>query len=352
MHYQNVCLETIVATLPEESVTSAEIEARLEPLYARLRLPADRLEAMTGIHARRFWPRGMPVGRQSVVTGEKALRQSGLDRRHVGALIHGSVCRDYLEPATACSVHRDLQLPGACLVCDVSNACLGLMNGMVQIANMIELGQIRAGLTVGTECGRALVENTIARLNADQSLTRQDVKWAVASLTIGSGSAAVLLVHKDLSRTGNRLLGGAFHGDTAHCELCLGGYDESAGRTGKPLMRTDSEALLHEGIAVGKKAFHRFLEEMQWTPADVQKTFCHQVGKVQQKFLFEELGLDPAIDFVTYPYLGNTGAVALPITAALGVEQGHVRPGDRVALMGIGSGINAIILGVQWNQTA
>ena len=53
------------------------------------------------------------------------------------------------------------------MIYDVSNACLGLLNGMVQVANMIELGQIRAGLVVGTECGRELVENTIAQLNSD-----------------------------------------------------------------------------------------------------------------------------------------------------------------------------------------
>ena len=64
---------------------------------------------------------------------------------------------------------------------------------MLQIANMIELGQIRAGLVVGTECGRELVENTVRRLNEDTSLTRQDIKSLVASLTIGSGSVAMLL---------------------------------------------------------------------------------------------------------------------------------------------------------------
>ena len=89
-------------------------------------------------------------------------------------------------------------LPADCLVYDVSNACLGVMNGMLQVANMIELGQIRAGLVVGTESSRPLVETTIAALNADTSLTRQQIKQAVASLTIGSGSAAVLLVDRTL----------------------------------------------------------------------------------------------------------------------------------------------------------
>src|SRR5690606_17463265 len=112
---------------------------------------------------------------------------ASIDRGQEGALIHASVCRDYLEPATACGVHHDVGLPADCLVYHVSNACLGILNGIVQVANMIELGQIRAGLVVGTEDARPLVENTIRELNSNQSLTREQMKLAVASLTIGSG---------------------------------------------------------------------------------------------------------------------------------------------------------------------
>ena len=145
MLYQNVCLEAFAYTLPDEIVTSAEIEARLEPLYRRLRLPEGRLELMTGIAQRRFWPPGMLPSEKSVETAEKAIRISGIDKQQIGALVHGSVCRDFLEPATACGVHHRLGLPNRCAVYDVSNACLGLLSGMVQAANMIELGQIRAG---------------------------------------------------------------------------------------------------------------------------------------------------------------------------------------------------------------
>ena len=94
---------------------------------------------------------------------------------------------------------------------------------MVQVANMIELGQIRAGVVVGTESSRALVEATIDHLNADTSLSRNDIKAAFASLTIGSGSAAIVLCDRELSRTGNRLLGGVMQTATEHCELCQGG---------------------------------------------------------------------------------------------------------------------------------
>ena len=42
------------------------------------------------------------------------------------------------------------------------------------------------------------------------------------------------------------------------------------------------------------------------------------------------------------------GAAALPLTTAIGIERGYVRPGDNVALLGIGSGLNCMMLGVVW----
>jgi len=351
MQYQNVCLEAITCLVPEETLSSREIEARLAPLYKRLRLPEGRLEMMTGIAERRLWPEGTLPGEQSALVADKALRQAGIDRRHVGALLHGSVCRDYLEPATACSVHRRLGLSPDCLVFDVSNACLGVLNGVVQVANMIELGQIRAGLVVGTESSRTLLDGTIRRLNEDPSLTRADVKLAMASLTIGSGSAAILLVHRQWSRTGNRLLGGATRADTDFCGLCHSDRDPTVGGRPEPLMWTDSEALMREGIRAAQQLFPRFLENVGWDRGEVHKTFCHQVGQTHQKLLFEALQLDPAIDYPTLTFLGNTGSVALPITAALGIENGHLHRDDHLALLGIGSGINVLMLAVDWQTS-
>lgn len=350
MQYQNVCVEVFAYTLPEEVVTSEAIEARLRPLYDRLRLPEGRLELMTGIRQRRFWPPGTMPSEKSVETAEKAIRLSGIDRREIGALVHGSVCRDYLEPATACSVHHRLRLRPDCILYDVSNACLGLLNGMVQVAGMIELGQIRAGLVVGTESSRALVEATIDQLNRDTGLTRNDVKPAFASLTIGSGSAAVLLCDRELSRTGNRLLGGVARANTEFCGLCQGDHGAVEGES-RPLMQTDSEGLLRRGVETAKAAFAGFCGEIGWPAGEIHKTFCHQVGRAHQKLLFEALGLDPSLDYTTLEWLGNTGSVALPMTAAIGIEQGRLKRDDHVALLGIGSGINVLMLGVEWRKS-
>jgi 3-oxoacyl-[acyl-carrier-protein] synthase-3 len=347
MRYTDVCVESFACTLPTDVVTSAQIEAELAPVYQRLGLPEGRLELMTGIRERRFYPRGTRPGSISAKTVRTALEKAGLEPAQIGALIHGSVCRDQMEPATAASVHRDAGLPSDCLILDVSNACLGLLNGMLVIADQIELGRIKAGIIVGTETGRALVEGTIARLLGDTRITRKDIKREFASLTIGSGSAAIVLTHRKISRTQRRLAGGAFLTDTSHNELCAGGNHAAAMGEAPPQMQTDSEALLHAGIALAEKTWERFQRTLEWTPASVQKSFTHQVGKAHRQLLLEKLGLNPAIDFPTVEFLGNTGAAALPTAAALGYEQGHVAPGDRIALLGIGSGLSSIMLGIE-----
>lgn len=342
MRYQRVAIENLACTLPEEVVTTAEIERRLAPLYERLRLPAGRLELMTGIRERRFFPAGCSIGEISAFTANKAIEATGINRRHFGALIHGSVCRDHLEPATACRVHHILGLPASCAVYDVSNACLGILTGALQIANMIELGQVRAGIVVGTECGRALVENTIAQLNADHSLTRASIKNSIASLTIGSASAAIVLCERELSRTGNKLISATAQSNTTHHALC-----RSEGLS--QVMQTDSEQLMREGVAIGIATFERFLDDAGWTRDKIDRTFCHQVGVAHRKLLLESLQLDPSHDFSTFEYLGNTGSAALPATMSIGIEQDFVTPGQRIAMLGIGSGINCTMLAVEWN---
>src|SRR5947207_11797939 len=116
MRYQNVCLESICHSLPPEVVASAEIESRLRPIYDRLRLPEGRLELMTGIRERRFFPPGTRPSTISIESARRAIDASGIDRCQFGALIHGSVCRDFLEPATACRVHHALELPADAVI--------------------------------------------------------------------------------------------------------------------------------------------------------------------------------------------------------------------------------------------
>ncbi len=348
MQFEKVCIESFGYTIPATNVTSEQIEQRLAPIYQRLKLPEGRLELMTGIGERRFWPAGTLVGDVSISSCESAIQASGFDRDKIGLLIHGSVCRDHLEPATACRVHHHLNLPGECMIYDVSNACLGIMNGMLQAANMIELGQVQAALVVGSENGRGLVDTTIDTLNQDETLTRKSIKNSIASLTIGSASCAVLLTHESISQTGNRLTHATATANTQYNDLCQSLSDQAGSM--QPLMETDSETLMMQGIATGKATFERFLAKSDWSRESIDRTFCHQVGSAHRKLMLEAISMGDDTDFTTFQFLGNTGSAALPITMARAIEAGQLNQNDRLALLGIGSGINCLVMGVEWQK--
>ncbi|MDD3180404.1 MAG: 3-oxoacyl-ACP synthase III [Opitutaceae bacterium] len=346
MRFKHACIESLAVALPTEVWTSADIEERLRPLYERLKLPFGRLELMSGIRERRFWPPGMRPSEAGAAAGRQVLAQSGLKPEQIDVFIHAAVCRDMLEPATATFAHRQLGLGANVQVFDLSNACLGFLNSLSVLASMIEAGQVGCGMVVAGENGRPLVERTLRHL-LEANLTRNEIKPFFANLTIGSGAVAAVVCHEDLLAPGrprHRLRGGSCLAATAHSDLCRG---DAAGADGLE-MQTDSEQLLLAGVEVARRTWREFEKETGWARPEIDRFVCHQVGSVHRRKLYEALGLDLARDYSSFETLGNMGSVSLPATLARAVEAGAVKPGDRVALMGIGSGINCMMLALEW----
>ncbi len=344
MRFENVCLESIAAALPDEVWSSAAIEERLRPLYERLRLPFGRLELMSGIRERRCWPAGTRPSDASAAAGRAVLARSAIRPEQIEVFIHAAVSRDMLEPATAAFAHRKIGLGSRTQIFDVSNACLGFLNGLAILAAMIDAGQIRCGMVAAGEHGRPLVERTVRHL-LETPLDRRQIKPFFANLTIGSGAAAAIVCHRSLvAGPVHRLRGGSSLAATEHSALCQGDAADGEGLE----MQTDSEQLLLAGVDVARRTWAAFKAETAWNEAGVDRFVCHQVGTMHRRKLYEGLGLDVAKDFSTFETLGNMGSVSLPVTLVQAVEAGAVTPGHRVGLLGIGSGITCMMLALEW----
>jgi 3-oxoacyl-[acyl-carrier-protein] synthase-3 len=349
MLYKNVHIEAFGYEIPETMVTSQSLEERVAPVYEKLNLSYGRFELMTGIRERRFWDDETTPSQASTKAAEKAIAKSGIEKADIECLLHTSVCRDFLEPATATLVHDSLGLPPTATIFDISNACLGFTNGIITLANMIELGQIKAGIVVGTEGGKRLIDKTINDLLEDQNITRDKLKVSFASLTLGSGSVAAVLTHSSLSKSGHKLLGGAVRTASQHNGLCRIDADTYFfDPESYPNMSTDYTNLLKNGVALAAEAWKAFQQEMQWTELDANWYFTHQVSTVHQEALFKALEVDASKGFSTVEYLGNVASCSLPLSLAIGVEEGHVVPGDKVVMMATGSGLCVIMLAVEW----
>ena len=341
--WQNVRIAALAIELPAEQVSTAALESALAPLYRKLHIPSGYIEQLSGIHARRWWPAGTPPSFGAVHAARQALQQAGLTAQDVETLHYAGVCREHFEPATACRVAAELGVSGAVQVYDVSNACLGVLNSMVSIANQIELRQIKCGLAVACESARNITQkmSTAMLQRAEMEFFRR----TIGVLTGGSGAVAVLLTHKDSAPSAApMLLGGVAGSDPQFHRLCHWGVDAQGTET----LLLDSIALLQHGMGISERTFAHFLRHFDLRRDDIDKVICHQVSHKHNSSVLTLLQIPAAKEYSTYATLGNIGAVSLPLTATLAAQHNFFQRSDFVALLGIGSGFNTVMLGVEW----
>jgi 3-oxoacyl-[acyl-carrier-protein] synthase-3 len=350
MKFSKVYIDAIGYEIAPCVVSSAELERRLDGLYSALHLTEGQLEALTGIVERRWWEEGYRLSDGAIAAARRALEASNVSPRDIEFLIYGGVCREYFEPATACRVASAIGVNEEATVYDVSNACLGLLNGMIEIANRIEFGQIKSGMVVAAETAREINDIVIDQLNAARSMDL--FKRSLATLTGGSGGVAVLLSDGSFSgSTARKLKGGTVRTAPQFHALCRWGIEPAHSNGAHEYYQftsTDSPGILAHGVELGISTWNAFLRELHWSKDDVDKVICHQVGSSHRGSILKSLSIPESKDFPTYPFLGNMGTVSLPLTAALAEDRQLLSRGERVAFLGIGSGLNCLMLGLEW----
>ncbi len=316
-------------------ITSAEMDDRLAGVYAKAGLRSGMMQRLAGIEARRWWDDGTTFVDGAAMAGAKAMAEAGVHPGQIGLMVNTSVSRQHLEPSTAVAVHHALNLPSSCQNFDVTNACLGFVNGMQLAAAMLESGQIDYALVVNGEDSREIHDSTIERLDRSDANAKQ-VFAQFASLTLGSGAAAMVLGRTDAHPEGHRFLGGATRAGSEHHLLCVGNMDD---------MRTDSTGLMNAGLALTLDLWAESAVDFDWHNG-MDCYVMHQVSNVHTQAISKALDLDARRVPLTFPTHGNLGPAAIPFTLARVADE--LSAGDRVLLMGIGSGLNASFSEIVW----
>ena len=339
MRFDNIAILGLEYVDAPNMVSSSEIADRLAPTFDRFEMRHDILEEVAGIRERRYWDEGVQPSDAATLAAEAVLATTGIDRSRIGVLVNSSVCRDFLEPSTACIVHGNLELAPTCLNYDLGNACLAFLNSMEMVSTMLEKGDIDYALIVDGESSRTVIEATVDRL-LQPSSTPEQLRAQFAALTLGSGSVAMLLgradEHPDCT---HRYLGGVNLAATQHRKMCRGQMD---------WMETDTRGLLEAGVKLARMTWGKAQQKMKWVAEELDEIILHQVSQVHTASLIKALGLDPARALLTFPSLGNVGPASVPLTLRKAIELGRVKEGTRCALMGIGSGLNCTFAEVVW----
>ncbi len=339
MTQTDVTIEAVAYEMPPHIITSSAIEQSIANTMERLKLPQGLLKMLTGIKERRFWDPGVTPSDVATIAARKVIDKAGIDPMEIGCLINTSVCKDYIEPAVASLVHGNLKLSSNCVNFDISNACLGFLNAMNTMNLMIEAGQIKYGLIVDGESSREVVESTLKILQKPD-VTMDIYRENFASLTLGSGAVAMLLCHKDHSRTNHRINGVVNLSDTKHSRLCLGQRDS---------MKSDAPGILNYGVLLAHKTWKLASRIFaNWSDDLIDLYIPHQVSVKNLQMLYKVLQISPEKHHLNFQTSGNIGPAAVPITLAMAEEEGRICEHDHVALLGIGSGLNCSMMSITW----
>ena len=338
MLFQHVAIAGLAHIDAPRRLSSDEINVRLKPTLDRLGIKTDVLGDIAGIHARYLWEADAQASDVATLAGVKALADAGIDPDKVGLLVNTSVSRDYLEPSTASIVSGNLGLPDTCQNFDVANACLAFINGMDIASRMIERGEIDYALIVDGETANLAYEKTLERMTR-ADVTEDDFKNELATLTLGSGAAAMVMARAELAPGAPRYKGGVTRAATEWNKLCRGNLDG---------MVTDTRMLLIEGIKLATKTFDAARQKLGWVAAELDEFVIHQVSKVHTAALTKAIGIDPRKVMTIFGEHGNSGPASVPSVLSKLREMGRLKKGDRVALLGIGSGLNCSMAEVVW----
>lgn len=338
MLFQHVAIAGLAHIDAPHRLSTDEINARLKPTLDRLGIRVDVLKDIAGIHARRLWDDNVLASDVATLAAVKALADAGIDPDRVGLLVNTSVSRDYLEPSTASIVSGNLGLSELCQNFDVTNACLAFINGMDIASRMIERGEIEYALIVDGETAGLAYEKTLERLTA-ADVTEEQFRNELATLTLGCGAAAMVMARAELAPGAPRYRGGVTRAATQWNGLCRGNLDR---------MVTDTRMLLIEGLKLAQRTWIAARSALGWVAEELDEFVIHQVSQVHTNAVIKAFGIDPRKVLTIFAEHGNIGPASVPIVLSKLREMGRLKKGDRIALLGIGSGLNCSMAEVVW----
>lgn len=338
MLFNNVSIHAVAHLEAPNRVTSADISARLGKTLKRLRLPLNYLERTTGIEERRFWPENTQPSDVATHVAETAIQKSGVSKNDIGVIINTSISKDFIEPSIAAVIHGNLKLSINCINFDVGNACLGFLNGIHVAATMIEGGQVNHALVVAAENAGTGVLATIDRLERDDA-TPQEVRSQLASLTLGSGAAAMVVSRSDLAPGGHPVRGLVVLAATEHSRLCCAWADT---------MKTDAPKILENGMILTAHTFQEAKKQLDWDVNNIDEFAIHQISNTHLQAFQKQFNIESNKVMSIIQKYGNMGPVSVPfIVSKLEVAE-RLTPGKKLRVVGTGSGLNCMIMDILW----
>lgn len=338
MNFSKLCIVGMTSLDAPITMPSSDIEKRISPILTKFKMRPHIITELTGIIERRYWHEGTEPSDAATQVAQNLFTKINFDKNNIDLIINSSVSKDCIEPSVAAIVHGNLELKSECLNFDIGNACLAFLNSIEMAGALIEAGTIKHALIVNAESSRLPVETTIKILQ-DAQVDEITFRKNFATLTIGSGASAMILSSSDYYPQAPKVVGAVNLAASKHHNLCKGQRDS---------MQTDASGLLKAGLELALQTYQKACQTLDWSNKNFKSFIIHQVSEIHTQKLCEVLGIPKDKLYPIFQKYGNVGPASIPIALDKMINENTMQKGERLALLGIGSGLNCMMMELLW----
>lgn len=304
--------------VPERILTNQQLEQMVET-------NDEWIVTRTGIKERRIASEHEATSDLAYHAALQALGQAGMSAAELDLIIVATITPDMMFPSTACLVQE--KLGATCPAFDLSAACSGFIYSLATANGLILSGLYKNALVIGAE--------TLSRIT--------DYTDRNTCILFGDGAGAVILGEVPEGRGFQSFVLGA---DGKGGEL----LKIAGGGSRKPASLETVQNREHSIYMAGNEVFkfavrimgsaaEEAIEKAGLSKQDIDLLVPHQANIRIIQSALNRLELTEEDALINIDKYGNMSAASIPVALAEAVEQGKVKEGDTLCLVGFGGGL-------------
>jgi len=304
---------------PERRLTNKELEQMVET-------NDEWIVSRTGIRERRIADPSQATSDLAYEASLRAMAAAGITADQLDLIIVATITPDMFFPSTACVLQERLGAKKAAAF-DLSAACSGFIYGLASASGFIKMGMYRHVLVVGAE--------TLSRIT--------DYTDRNTCILFGDGAGAVVLGEVPEGRGFQSFQLGADGGGGDLLRICGGGSrmpsTEQTVAERRHYLEMNGRDVFKFAVRVMGNAAEEALAKAGLAKEDIDLLIPHQANIRIIQASLERLNLSADKCLVNLDRYGNMSAASIPVALAEAAEEGRVKEGDRLVLVGFGGGL-------------
>ena len=299
-----------------------------EALAARVETSDEWIRTRTGIRQRHIAADGEQTSDLALAASRAALAKAGIAPADVDLIVVATTTPDMIFPSTACILQEKLGARGGPAF-DVQAVCSGFVYALALADKLVSGGMAKNALVVGAEIYSRILD------------------WSDRGTCVlfGDGAGAVVLVPADQPG----LLTAHLHADGHYRSiLCVPGQVQRGAVTGSPFVHMDGQGVFKFAVKVLADVAQEALDAVCMTTGDIDWLVPHQANVRIMDATARRLKLPAERVVTTVDRHANTSAASIPLALDVAVEDGRIRAGHHVMLLGVGGGFTWGSAFVRW----